>query len=205
MTLAQRYLLAAGAAALAMPILVLGLNAPIWGGLLAAAAIFFSLALYAAVQDRNASAIAPAALGRTDAPAVKAAFAEARPALERLGEVVGRLPKTVTRERLARLAQAAEHVMREVAAEPHKLAPVQRLLTYYLPRAAEFAEAHLALREKGFGETDRAAAVEEVLGKLEHAFARYTEELVDFDMAGLDAELRLVRAALKDDLDPPNP
>lgn len=203
MGLGQRYLLAAAAAILAMPILVLGLNAPVWAGLIAAAAIFFALALYAAVQPERPKAAGLNAMPRGEHRAARAALADARPALGRLDAVVDQLPKSQARERLQRLAAAARQVLEEVAEEPRKLAPAQRLLTYYLPRAAEFAEAHLELRQKGLDDTARAVAVEEVLQKLEQAFARFTEELVDFDMASLDAELRLVRAALKDDLGPP--
>lgn len=200
MTLAQRYLLAMGAAALAMPLFVLGFGLPVLAGLAGSVAIFSGLALFAAVQDQaKPRSRAPALKGLRD-KAARAALADAVPAIERLEQVWTDLPKGATRDRLFRIHGYATRIAEKVANDPTLLVPAQRILTYYLPRAAEFAEGLAALRAQRRGDSHRAREVEGVLAKLEAAFAHYAEQLEDESLRLLDTELKLVSQAIRDDL-----
>lgn len=200
MTLAQRYLLAMGAAALAMPVFVLGFGLPVLAGLVGAVAIFSALALVAAVRAKPEAERRRASLRGLRDRAARAALSEAMPAIERLEQVAAALPKSQVRERLTRIHALAARITEQVAQDPALLAPAQRVLTYYLPRAAEFAEGLAALRERGRGETTRARDVEDMLAKLEAAFAHYADQLADEDLRLLDTELKLVSEAIREDL-----
>ena len=81
-----------------------------------------------------------------------------------------------------------------------RLAAVQRLLTYYLPRTAEIAAAYLDLRSRKAPDAERLAAIQDVLAKMEAAFQHFAGKLADDDLRGLDADLKLIDAALKEDL-----
>lgn len=202
--LGGRYLVAAVAAIVALPVFVLGFGAPVWLGLLTAAAIFAVLALFAAVRtpminaNRQAAGLAkPTAKG---APAVRAAFSDALPALARLEGVIESTPKNQLRDRLERIAETGRTIIGEVEADPGRLSAVSRLLTYYLPRTADLAEAYAQLRERGVEAPERRAAMDDVLVKLEDAFVHYADRLVDDDMKGVDVDIRLLNEALREDL-----
>jgi 5-bromo-4-chloroindolyl phosphate hydrolysis protein len=133
-------------------------------------------------------------------PAVKAAFADALPALARLEKVIETTPKNQMRDRLERIALTGRKIIVEVEADPALLTAVSRLLTYYLPRTADLAEAYAQLREKGVEAPERRSAMEDVVGKLEDAFTHYESRLVDDDFKGVDVDIRLLNEALKEDL-----
>jgi 5-bromo-4-chloroindolyl phosphate hydrolysis protein len=200
--LALRYALAALAAAIVLPVFVLVLSQPLWIGLAAALLIFFGLALFAAVQKPLArTRISNLAQGQR--AVIDAVMADARPALGVLERVVVETPKTIVRDRIQSLHAIAVDVVATVEAEPERLGAVQRLLTYYLPRAAEIASAYADLRERRAPDAERMAAIEDVLAKMEQAFQHYAGKLEDDDLRSLDADLKLIDAALKEDLGRP--
>jgi hypothetical protein len=202
--LGGRYLVAAAVAIIALPVFVLAFGAPVWLGLLTSVAIFAVLGLFAAVRTPMINAeragqgdVRPALRGN---PAVKAAFSDALPALARLEKVVETTPKNLMRDRLARIAETGRKIVLEVEGEPARLPSVSRLLTYYLPRTADLAEAYVQSRAKGALAPQRQAAMDEVIAKLEDAFTHYESRLVDDDMRGVDMDIRLLNEALKEDL-----
>ncbi len=200
MSLSQRYLLALGAAALAMPIFVLGFGLPALAGFVGSLAIFCALALFAAVRPGGAAKrAAPKLNGLRDKPA-RAALADAMPAIEAIEAVWTALPKGAVRDRLFRIHAEASRIADTVARDPTLLPPAQRVLTYYLPRAAEFAEGLAEMRAQGRGASARAKEVEDILVKLEAAFAHYAAQLIDEDLRLLDTELKLVSEAIQEDL-----
>jgi hypothetical protein len=202
--LGGRYVLAAAAAVIALPVFVLGFQAPVWLGLGAAVAIFAVLALFAAVRTPMINAKRQAAgLARPDAkggPAVRAAFADALPALSRLERAIETTPKNQLRDRLERISETGRKIIIEVEEDPARVSAVSRLLTYYLPRTADLADAYVQLRERGVEAPARRAAMDAVLVKLEDAFLHYADRLVDDDMKGVDVDIRLLNEALKEDL-----
>lgn len=191
-------LLAGGAlAALILPLAVLLLGAPAWAGLLAAALVFVVVAIGGRrfAPQRRLALPPPVA-----ASALAAVMAEAGPALDRLEEAAPQLRRPAVRERAMRIALTARAVLEEVEREPAKLPIVQRLLTYYLPGAAEIADGYARLEAEGLVRQERVAALEEVLVKLEDAFARFAQRLVDEELKALELEIQMVEQALREDL-----
>lgn len=188
----------AGAAVLALPVLVLALGAPVWGGLLGA------LAAGAAAASVGTALRRASPLGRREAAgrsAVEAVLAEAEPALERLREATPGLARaSAVRTRAERIAATAETLIAEVQEEAARLSAVQRLLTYYLPSAAGIVEGYRLLETGGVARPDRRAALEQVLAKLDDAFRQGAQRLMDEDLRLLDGEIRLIEEALKEDL-----
>jgi hypothetical protein len=197
--LGLRYALAALAAAIVMPAIVFLLGQPLWIGLVAAGLVFTGLALFAVVQ-KPAPRLAALRLASGQRAVLDAVMADARPALETLDRVIETAPKNAVRDRLDAIRVIAAEVVAAVEAEPERLAAVQRLLTYYLPRTAEIAAAYLDLRSRKAPDAERLAAIQDVLVKMEAAFQHFAGKLVDDDLRGLDADLKLIDAALKEDL-----
>lgn len=186
-----------GAAVLTLPVLVLGLGAPVWGGLLGALAAGAAAASVGTVIRRASPAGRIEAAGRN---AVEAVLAEAEPALDRLRDAAPSLPKGIVRTRAERIATTARTLIEDVQAEPARLSTVQRLLTYYLPSAAGIAEGYRVLEAQGSVRPDRLSAMEAVLAKLEDAFRQGAQRLMDEDLRLLDGEIRLIEEALREDL-----
>jgi hypothetical protein len=82
---------------------------------------------------------------------------------------------------------------------------VRRFLTYYLPRAAEIAEAYRALETSTVPDTTRLAATGDMIDRLDVAFTRYAANLQDADLDKLDIELKLLKSSLDEDLGPAQP
>lgn len=198
--LAVRYLLAAVAAAIVLPVFVFLLAQPLWMGLVAAAIVFVALALFSAVQKPAPARVSTVRLAQGQRAVLDAVMADARPALDTLADVITTTPKNAVRDRLEAIKTVADDVVAQVEAEPERLASVQRLLTYYLPRTAEIAAAYEELRARRTPDAERMKAIEDVLAKMQTAFAHFAGKLIDDDMRGLDADLKLIDAALKEDL-----
>lgn len=208
-----RLWLGALAAALVIPVLVLAFNAPLWLGAGAAFAVFLS-ALFLPAQFLPAQFL-PAhegksigakpligfgrALERAQEPALRAALQSALPALARL-ERAAQAAEASLGQRLQRMVDVSRGLIAEIENEPARLAIVQRLLTYYLPSAADIAEGYARLRADGLAPRARLAGAESVLAQLEAAVAHFAARLQDQDLRALDAEIRLVAAALKDEI-----
>src|SRR5690349_8730960 len=139
-----RYVTAGAAAAVILPGLVFGLGAPLWAGLVSAAAAFGGL-LLVTPSGRTAEDSG----GR--AAIVRAAVAEAEPALDTLESAAKRIRETTVARRAAAIAQAGHACIAELEAAPESLGAVQRLLTYYIPRAAELADGYADMEARGLG------------------------------------------------------
>lgn len=192
---------AAGSAAL-MPILVLAFGAPLW----LSAAGAFGLFLGSLFLLRRPSpawpwrARAPGALPSADGlPALRAALAQAEPALTRL-ERCADLARPPMADKLQRMVDIGRGVIVQIRQEPARLAIVQRLLTYYLPSTADIAEGYCQLAGDGLAPPARLAAAEGLLQRLEGAIGHFASQLLHQDLHDLDAEIRLIDAALKEDL-----
>jgi hypothetical protein len=198
-------LLAGGAAALlVLPAAVLGLGAPLWAGLALALAAFGGFAALPAAQGALTLS-GPGVRAPLARSGLEAVQATAEPALERLAQAGGRIAHGPTRTHVQALAQAGAAVLAEVRADPADLGLVQRFLTYYVPSAAQIADAYAALEEEGLAAPERLAALEALLGRLAQAGRRYAQVLLDAELQALQAEIDLVEAALREDLGAPAP
>lgn len=176
------------------------LDAPGWMAALTGLVLFCFAAIFPAVQTPLEAPTAPRKANGGATAALDAALAEAEPALHRIDRFIADMPRNLVRDRFARLSETAHKIIAEVKQTPQLLAPVQRLLTYYLPRAAELGDNYRELRAKGIDAPERLQSIEDVLGKMIVAFDHYSEQLVDEDMRALDADIRLVNEALREDV-----
>lgn len=193
-----RFLLAGVSAATLLPTLVLGLHAPLWLGLLGAGAAFAGVSLLAAPR-RPFDGVDPARIGEGQIAVARAALSEAMPALDRLEAASKEIEDKGMRARTIAVAKIGREVVKDLEEQPRALPSVQRLLTYYLPRAAELAEAYHHMEERRVG-ADRRTSVADVFAKLEAAFTHFRDQIADQDLRALDIDIRLVDEALQEDI-----
>jgi 5-bromo-4-chloroindolyl phosphate hydrolysis protein len=135
----------------------------------------------------------------------KVAFArdlltEAQPFGQRLLEAASVIRDKEVSLRVGHLATIATDVFSRVEASPESAATVKRFLSYYVPRAAEFAEGFAVLEAKRAPDPGKLEELRDVLGKLDDAFVHYSDSLVDDKLGELDTDLRLLQASLKEDI-----
>jgi hypothetical protein len=193
---ATPYVLGAALAALVLPVMVLGLRAPLWLGVIGAVAALAAVVGAARLQRRRA---APDAVRGAQTP-LDAALADAATALAQLEAAALGIRAFTTRVHVARIAEAARLIVDSVTTDPAALGAVQRVLTYYLPRAAAIAGSYRILEARGDADPARMARMEAIIARLDAAFRHYADRLADDALHLLDVELRLVDDALKDDL-----
>jgi 5-bromo-4-chloroindolyl phosphate hydrolysis protein len=148
-------------------------------------------------QGGGLSGIGPL-LGSRNAP-VRSALQEALPALARLDETAPQIEAFSVRLEADSIIATGRRVVDDVRRAPEKLPAVQRLLIYYLPRAADLLGAYRVLEAAG-AEPERRADIEALIPRLGEAFRRYAERLDEDDLRLLDLEIRLVDESLKEDL-----
>jgi hypothetical protein len=176
---------------LVLPLAVLGLRAPLWLGVLAAALTLGAGWLYAV--RRTAPRVA-----RTARPAAHAAvLEEAEAAHTALLEAIREVRDARTRACLGGIARSVRALIDRVAGDSTAFAPVQRALAYYAPRAGTLATAYAVMEE--VGEHERLPDVARVLARIEGWLARCLD-LTDSDSRhALDVELKLIDDALDED------
>jgi 5-bromo-4-chloroindolyl phosphate hydrolysis protein len=128
---------------------------------------------------------------------------EAEPSVERLESAAKGIRAEVVVERVHHLASVARSIFEAIAKEPLRIDRVRRFLTYYLPRAAEMAEAYQRLEGSPRVEAARLTATTEIIERLAAAFTEYAANLHDADLDKLDVELKLLKRSLDEDLGSP--
>jgi 5-bromo-4-chloroindolyl phosphate hydrolysis protein len=98
------------------------------------------------------------------------------------------------------ISQASRGIFEAVEKDPLRIDRVRRFLTYYLPRAAEMAEAYQSLERDHGAEAARFEATREIIDRLDVAFTDYAANLRDADLDKLDIELKLLKRSLDEDL-----
>lgn len=186
-------------AAVLVPALSLGLGAPFAVALgvavLAGAGAVLALAPRSPLDGFTGNAMA-----RAKVELVTELLAEARPIAERLEETGLSLETRAVGERVRHLAGMARRILAGLEADPLKVDRVRRFLTYYLPRAAEMADAYARLETRATPDTERIGMTRAIIERLDDAFTKYADNLIDADLDGLDVELKLLRQSLDDDL-----
>jgi hypothetical protein len=94
------------------------------------------------------------------------------------------------------LAGVARSISEGIEKDPLRIDRVRRFLTYYLtyylPRAAEMAEAYRALEGSSGVDAARLSATGEIIDRLSGAFTEYAGNLRDAELDKLDIELKLL-------------
>ncbi|MES1202244.1 MAG: 5-bromo-4-chloroindolyl phosphate hydrolysis family protein [Pseudomonadota bacterium] len=193
-----RFLAGGAAGAVLLPTLVFGLGAPLWLAVVGAGAAFGGVTLL--MGPRNPlDGFDPAKIGEGRAAVLRAALADVLPALERLDNASARINSAATHARVAAIAKAGRAAVAELEKAPESLSSVQRLLTYYIPQSADLAEGYAEMEARGIGR-ERRTAIDDLLVKLEAAFAHYRDQLADNELRALDTDIKLVGEAITEDI-----
>jgi 5-bromo-4-chloroindolyl phosphate hydrolysis protein len=190
------------AAAVLLPLLVIGGGMPFWiaciictaagGGLVALLSprkLFEQLDLSGANRGKIEFA--------------RELLTDAEPLATRLEDAVPTIRTPKVADRVRHLAGVSREIFAAVERDPLRVDRVRRLLTYYLPRAAEIAEAYASLELSKVQDAARIAATGGLIDRLDAAFTHYAANLQAADLGNLDIELKLLKSSLDEDLGAP--
>jgi 5-bromo-4-chloroindolyl phosphate hydrolysis protein len=189
------------AAAILVPLLAIGLGMPFWIALvvsgLAGGGVVAVMAPKRMFAELDASG---AARGRIEF--ARELLTESEPLTERMETAAAEIKAKVAADRVRHLVKVARDIFTAIERDPLRIDRVKRFLSYYLPRAAEIAEAYLALEKSTVPDAARLAATGELIDRLDVAFTRYAAGLQDADLDKLDIEMKLLKRALDEDIGP---
>jgi 5-bromo-4-chloroindolyl phosphate hydrolysis protein len=195
--------LAGGAAgAVLVPLLALGAGLPFLvacaAGALAGGGVVLLLAPGTRFRALEASGLAK---GKIEF--ARELLTEADPLVERLEAAAKAIRAKNVAERVRHLATVARGIFEIIEKDPLRIDRVRRFLTYYLPRAAEMAEAFQSLERSPGADAARLSATGEIIDRLSTAFTDYAANLRDAELDKLDIELKLLKRSLDEDLGSP--
>jgi 5-bromo-4-chloroindolyl phosphate hydrolysis protein len=198
------WIVGGGTAAVLVPVLALGVGMPFW-----IACIISALAgggIVAVMAPRKLFAeldVSGAERGRIEF--ARELLTEAEPLTGRLEAAADKIRNRPAAERVRHLVRIARDILAAIERDPLRIDRVRRFMTYYLPRAAEIAEAYGALERSTVQDAPRLAATGEMIDRLDAAFTCYAADLQEADLDRLDIELRLLKSSLDEDIGPTRP
>lgn len=190
-----------GAASALLPALALGAGFPFWAALgisvLAGAGVVVLLTPARPFEKLEAGGMAR---GKIDF--ALSLLNDAAPLVARISAASRLIKDGATGARTKHLGDTASGIMSAIEKDPLKIDRVRRFITYYLPRAAEMAEAHGALERAPSPDAARLRTLGDLINRLDQAFTRYANSLTDADLDKLDIELKLLKGSLDEDMGP---
>jgi 5-bromo-4-chloroindolyl phosphate hydrolysis protein len=192
--------LAAGIVAAALiPSLAFGLGVPFW--LASLLAVLAGLGAGMAFGRTSLVDVLDASrFGKARIDLVRDLIAEADPFVTRLEQAGATVRSPETATRVQHLAKTATTILEGIAKDPFKLDRVRRFVTYYLPRAADMAEAFTLLETTPKQDPERLAEVTALLERLDVAFTQYSHSLIEADLQRIDVDMKLLQSSLDADL-----
>ena len=187
------------AAAILVPVLALGPGLPFWIACIASALAGGGLVILLAPATRF-KALDASGVARGKIAFARELLTEADPFISRLEAAAKAIRAKTAVDRVRHLASVARGIFEAVEKDPLRIDQVRRFLTYYLPRAAEMAEAYQSLERDHGAEAARFEATREIIDRLDVAFTDYAANLRDADLDKLDIELKLLKRSLDEDL-----
>jgi hypothetical protein len=179
--------------------LAVGLTVPFVISVLIAAFVFGGLVLLLSPR-RLFEGIDVKRIGQGRVAFARDLLTEASPSLDKLRAVGEHIRDKAVADRVRHLAAIASDVFRKVEATPSGAAAVKRFLAYYLPQAAQVAEAYDVLEDQHTPDPARLAEIRDIIERLETAFAHYADSLAEAELGTLDTDLKLIEASLKEDI-----
>lgn len=193
------WLAGGAAAAILVPVLALGPGLPLWIACIASALAGGGLVILLAPATRF-KALDASGVARGKIAFARELLTEADPFISRLEAAAKAIRAKTAVDRVRHLASVARGIFEAVEKDPLRIDRVRRFLTYYLPRAAEMAEAYQSLERDHGAEAARFEATREIIDRLDVAFTDYAANLRDADLDKLDIELKLLKRSLDEDL-----
>lgn len=188
-------------AAVLLPVLSLNLGMPFWiaglVSLLAGGGLVAVLAPRPMFSRLDASG---AARGKIEF--ARELLTEAEPHVGRMEAAADEMRSRKVADRVRHLVRTARGIFAAIEKDPLRVDPVRRFLTYYLPRAADLAEAYAALERSATPDPARLASAGELIDRLDGAFTQYATDLQDADLEKLDIEVKLLKSSLDEDIGP---
>ncbi len=186
-------------AAVLLPTLVFGIGLPFVVAIVVAALAFGGVAMLTAPRKLfEGIDVSKSGQGRIEL--ARKVLTEAEPYRDKLKAAAINQSDKELGGKLRHMADTTDAIMAEVEKAPEKLTLVTRFLGYYLPKAAEVADGYSMVQSKRIPDQKRAGELRDMIGKLDTAFSRFSDSLVDADLKGIDVELKLLEATLKDDM-----
>ena len=189
------------AAAVALPVLALGLGLPLWLSAVIAAAVFAGAWLLLRSGGGAGAGLTDDALMDARYDTARDLLADGSGAQERLLKAVRAVKDAPMRAEIQNLADTGARVIKEVRADPDRAMPVRRLLTFYLPNAASLAEGWIALESRTHPSPERMEQTRSTMKSLGDAFAKFADDVAEPQLQALDLDLKVLNDALKSDLE----
>jgi 5-bromo-4-chloroindolyl phosphate hydrolysis protein len=193
------WLAGGAAAAILVPVLALGPGLPFWMACIASGLAGGGLVVLLAPATRF-KALDASGVARGKIEFARELLTEADPFVDRLEAAAKAIQAKTVADRVHHLANVARSISEAIEKDPLRIDRVRRFLTYYLPRAAEMAEAYQTLERNPAAEAARFNATREIIDRLDVAFTDYAANLRDADLDKLDIELKLLKRSLDEDL-----
>src|ERR1700754_2086712 len=189
------------AAAILLPALAIGVGMPFWIACVISAAAGGGLMVVLSPR-RLFERLDSSGAARGKIEFARDLLTEAEPLAVRLEVAVSSIGTPKVAERVRHLARISREIFAGVEEDPLHVDRVRRFLTYYLPRAADLAEAYAVLEKSSIPDTRRLAATSDLIDRLDTAFTHYATNLQEADLGNLDIELKLLKSSLDEDLGP---
>ncbi len=190
------------AGAVLVPALALGAGLPFLVACAVGALAGGGLVLLLAPEVRF-KRLAASGIARGKIEFARELLTEADPLVERLEAAARSIRAKTIAERVLHLAAVARGISEAVEKDPLRIDRVRRFLTYYLPRAAEMAEAYQNLERLGPNDAARLTMTGDIIDRLSVAFSEYASNLRDAELDKVDIELKLLKRSLDEDLGSP--
>jgi 5-bromo-4-chloroindolyl phosphate hydrolysis protein len=188
-------------AAILLPVLSLMAGMPFWIALVISAAAGGGV-LFLLEPGRLFPRLEASGAARAKIDFARELLTAAAPHADRIEAAARSIGTASVADRLKHLAVVARGIFAGIESDPLRVDRVRRFLTYYLPRAAEIAEAFETLERSPAPDEQRIAATRELIDRLDAAFTRYAASVQDASLDNLDIELKLLRSSLDQDLGP---
>ncbi|HWA89852.1 MAG TPA: 5-bromo-4-chloroindolyl phosphate hydrolysis family protein [Rhizomicrobium sp.] len=192
-------MIACVAAAVVLPLLVLGLNLPLWLCGLIAAGVF--VGLWYLLRAGSPVGIDGEKIVEARAETAYGLLSAADVSLNRLKKVVPLIQDAQMRGEAQNLCSTMDSVMAELRENPDRVMAIRRLFTFYLPNAVSVAEGWQVLERHADPSADRMQQTRETMQGLNDAFRKYAQDADAPDMQDLDITLKVLRSSLKADLE----
>jgi 5-bromo-4-chloroindolyl phosphate hydrolysis protein len=197
----MNWIVGGAAAATLLPVLAISLGMPFWIACIVSAAAGGGLvALLSPRRLFEGLDASGAARGKIEF--ARDLLTDAEPLAVRLEVAVSSIGTPRVAERVRHLARISREIFAAIEDDPLRIDRVRRFLTYYLPRAADLAEAYALLEKGSTRDTARITATADLIDRLDAAFTHYAANLQDADLGNLDIELKLLKSSLDEDLGP---